>query len=175
MQVPAGYQAKPVDKLISGEFKYDDGFETEWEDAGKAHWQLFYFRWEPARALHRRVRVQRAKMHGPATCLTHIGMTLKANLGQKIISVGEFNLAVEHYIFAVDDQPFDVFFGIYEDQFGPAALANRRLGTASRIEGALTGSRNVGQRFLEIAVHGYDRPELAEAALATELGKFLKL
>jgi exosortase len=169
LQIPSGYQTKPVDELITSEFRYDNGLEIEWEDTNKARWQLFYFRWEPARALHRRVRVQRAKMHGPATCLTHLGMTLENNLGVKVVEIGQFKLAVEHYVFAVEGKPFDVFFGIYEDQTGPTALANRRLGTSSRIEAALGGSRNFGQRFLEVAVHGYDKPADAEGALAKEL------
>jgi hypothetical protein len=161
--------------MVTDEFKYDQGFETEWDDANNAHWQLFYFRWNPARALDRRVKVQRAKMHGPATCLTHMGMTLQSDLGIKIISLGDFRLAIQHYVFSVEGRPLDVFFGIYEDQAGSTVLANRRIGTASRIQAALSGSRNYGQRFLEIAVHGYDRPGDAESALARELGKLIQV
>jgi hypothetical protein len=171
---PANSQTKEVPQLVQSEFKYDHGFEGEWDDQNGAHWQLFYFRWEPARSLKRRVVVQRAKMHGPATCLPQIGMTLKSDLGARIISAGDLKLAIQHYVFEVEGRPLHVFFGIYEDQTGSAVLANRRLGTASRIDAALAGSRNFGQRFLEIAARGYDRPEDAETALARELANLIR-
>ena len=93
-------------------------------------------------------------MHGPETCLTHIGMILRADLGASEITVGDFKLAILHYVFDVEGKPLHVFFGIYEDQTGSAVLVNRRLGTGSRVAAALAGSRNYGQRFLEIAVSG---------------------
>ena len=175
LRLPPNYQTKEVSKLVRIEFKYDEGFEGEWTDQNGAHWQLFYFRWEPARSLKRRVIVQRVKMHGPATCLPQIGMTLKSDLGARVITAGDLKLAIQHYVFEVEGQPLHVFFGIYEDQTGSVVLANRRLGTASRIEAALAGSRNFGQRFIEIAVRGYDRPEDAEAALAREMGTLIKV
>jgi exosortase len=175
VQLPAGYKIKEVQKLVTSEFHYDQGTAADWEDRNGAHWQLFYFRWDPAHSLARRVRVQRAKMHGPSTCLTHIGMTLNADLGATLIRIGEFRMAIQHYVFEVDGKPLHVFYGIYEDQTGSAVLANRRLGTASRIAAALAGSRNYGQRFLEIAVSGYDRPEDARAALTRELATLIKI
>jgi exosortase len=175
LRLPPGYQNKDVPKLVSMEFKYDDGFEGEWDDQNNAHWQLFYFRWEPARSLKRRVVVQRVKMHGPETCLPQIGMTLKSDLGVRMITTGDLKLAIQHYVFEVEGQPLHVFFGIYEDQTGSTVLANRRIGTASRIEAALSGSRNYGQRFVEIAVHGYDSAEDAEAAVSRELAPLVKV
>ena len=68
-----------------------------------------------------------------------------------------------------------IFYGIYEDPTGSAVLANRRQDTTSRIKAALAGSRNFGQRFLEIAVFGYENPEDAKAALVGELGKLIKV
>ncbi|HOW78726.1 MAG TPA: hypothetical protein PK406_04690, partial [Verrucomicrobiota bacterium] len=65
--------------------------------------------------------------------------------------------------------------GIYEDPTGSAKLANRRKDFGSRVAAALDGSRNYGQRFLELAVTGYDRPEAAKAALAQELGKLIRV
>ena len=40
---------------------------------------------------------------------------------------------------------------------------------------ALAGSRNYGQRFLEVAVVGYERPEEAKAALTRELEKLIRV
>jgi len=73
----------------------------------------------------------------------------------------------------VEGRTLHVFYAIYEDATGSEVLANRRLDTLSRIRAALSGSRNYGQRFLEIAVSGYDRPEDARAALERELSKLI--
>ena len=68
-----------------------------------------------------------------------------------------------------------VFYGIYEDPTGPLELANRRRDTGSRIAAALAGSRNYGQRFLEIAVTGPPDPVAARASLQHELEKLLSV
>jgi hypothetical protein len=64
---------------------------------------------------------------------------------------------------------FHVFYGIYEDPAGSAVLANRRMDSASRVAAALAGSRNYGQRFLEIALSGPEQPQDARAALTRAL------
>jgi hypothetical protein len=68
-----------------------------------------------------------------------------------------------------------VFYGIYEDAAGSAELANRRKNSASRIAAALAGSRNYGQRFLEIAVSGPERAADARAALCRALPTLIKI
>ena len=82
---------------------------------------------------------------------------------------------LHQYVFEAEGKLLHVFYGIYEDQGGSGALVNRRLTSASRIRAALSGSRNYGQRFLEVAVHGYERPEDARVALVRELGKVIKV
>ena len=68
---------------------------------------------------------------------------------------------------------FHVFYAIYEDPGGSAVLANRRKDTASRIAAALAGSRNDGQRFLEMVAAGPENPEQAQSALRAELEKLI--
>jgi hypothetical protein len=175
VQIPSDYRIKELPPLVTSEFKYDEGTNAEWEDQDGGQWQLFYFRWNPARSLNRRVVVQRAKMHGPTTCLPQIGMSLKSDLGPRLIVSANLTLIIQHYVFEIDGAALDVFFGIYEDQTGSTILANRRLETASRVQAAFAGSRNSGQRFLEVAVRGYDRPEAAQAAFVRELGKLAQV
>jgi len=71
-------------------------------------------------------------------------------------------LALQQYVFSAEGKPLHVFYGIYEDPTGTTELANRRKDAASRVAAAFAGSRNYGQRFLEVAVSGYERPEMRE-------------
>ena len=66
-----------------------------------------------------------------------------------------------------------MFYAIYEDPSGSAVLADRRQDTASRIAAALTGSRNYGQSYLELAVAGPDNSAEAEADVRGELQKLI--
>jgi len=212
LQVPSGtasYQTLDISDAIRSQFRYDAGLEGQWQDPTGARWQLYYFRWLPTASLNRRVRVQRAKMHGPTTCLPMLGISLKADLGTTVIPIhpapsqqavkveqtilsasapptpqpqarsalqpATLNLAIHQYEFQAEGRLLHVFFGIYEDQTGSAVLANRRLGSLSRLRAAADGSRNSGQRFLEAAVWGYDQAQDARAAFGRELEKLLKL
>jgi hypothetical protein len=102
-------------------------------------------------------------------------MTLKSYLGVINIPISDMTLALQHYVFSTEGSSIHVFYGIYEDPTGSAELANRRQNAASRIKAALAGSRNYGQRFLEVAVAGCERPDEARAALTHELPKLIRV
>ena len=169
------YGAIQIPSEIRSQFKYDAGVEGQWRNADGAQWQIYYFRWEPARALWRRVEVQLAKTHGPEKCLPTAGIKLERDLGVKEVTTNGLKILFQQYVFSAAGRPVHVFYGIYEDATGSTVLANRRMNTASRVAAALAGSRNNGQRFLEVAVHGYDNPDDARAALARELAALIKL
>ena len=178
MPQPDNREAVRVQKIpssIRGQFRSDEDIELRWQDANGGDWQLYYFRWFPAHSLGKRVAIQLAKTHGPEKCLPAAGMRLKADLGVTRIPVGNLELAVHQYMIEAEGKMFQVFYGIYEDQGGSSALVNRRLTPANRIKAAMTGSRNYGQRLLEVAVLGYDRAEDARAALTRELASRIKV
>lgn len=164
-----------IPSAIAGQFCANEGTHARWQDAIGNSWQLYYFRWLPAHSLRGRVAIQLAKVHGPEICLPAAGMVLKSYLGVITVPLGEMELALQQYLFTASGTPIHIFYGIYEDPTGSAVLANRRQDTTSRIKAALAGSRNYGQRFLELAVVGYERPEDAKAALARELEKLIKV
>jgi exosortase len=168
-------QVVEVPPSIRGQFRYDEAMERRWQDANGGDWQLYYFRWFPARSLSKRVEIQLAKTHGPETCLPAVGMSLRSSLGIITVPIAGMELAMQQYVFNAEGRPLHVFYGIYEDPTGSAVLANRRQNAASRIKAALAGSRNYGQRFLEVAVYGYEKPDDAKAALVRELGKVIKI
>jgi len=176
--IAASVEASRIAKAgnTTSQFRADESIEARWEDDAGHAWQVYYFRWLPAHSIRKRVAIQLAKTHGPEKCLPRSGMILEADLGRFLSSnSGHITLALHHYLFSNEFGRINVFYGIYEDPTGPAVLANRRQDTASRIAAALAGSRNYGQRFLELAVWGYDRPAEARAALMTQLTRLVRI
>jgi exosortase len=175
---PAGDAAIKIVEMpagIRGQFRADEGIQLRWQDASGAEWQLYYFRWVPALSLRKRVAVHLAKTHGPEKCLPAAGMKLRSDVGMARMEMDGLDFGMHQYEFEAEGKPVQVFYGIYEDQGGGGELANRRLTPVSRIHAALAGSRNYGQRFLEVAVAGYARPEDARAALPNELQKVIRV
>lgn len=162
-----------IPENILAQFRSDESLHARWQDEAGNAWQLYYFRWLPAHSLKSRVATQLAKTHGPEKCLPAIGMVLKSDLGAFSLDLGGFKLVLQQFLFVAGDRPIHVFYGIYEDSTGSLTLANRRQGSASRVAAALAGSRNLGQRFLEVAVAGIEDPVKAQAALRQELQKWI--
>ncbi len=170
----SSYQEIAMPPSIRGQFNADEGMHLRWEDDGGKSWQAYYFRWFPAHSLKKRVAILLAKTHGPEKCLPRAGMKLQAYLGIITVPLTGMELAMQHYVFNTEGTPLHVFYGIYEDPTGSTLLSNRRQNARSRVAAALAGSRNYGQRFLEVAVFGCEKPEDARARLARELGKLIK-
>ncbi len=171
----SSYHEQKIPPDIRGQFNYDEGTQVRWEDGSGNSWQLYYFRWFPAHSLKKRVEIQLAKSHGPEICLPAVGMTVSADLGIITVPVAGTELAMRQYVFNADGSKIHVFYGIYEDPTGSSRLASRRQDFRSRVAAALAGSRNYGQRFLEVAVVGCERPEEAKAALTRELAKLIQV
>ena len=164
-----GFARVGIPREVLGQFRADRALEFRCSDASGNQWQVYYFRWFPSRTLAHRLAVQIAKTHGPEKCLPAMGMNLVSNPGLFTVSAGSLNLVFQHYLFADQGRVVHVFYALYEDPSGTANLANRRTDVAGRIDAARAGSRNYGQRLLEIAVSGPERPADARAALAREL------
>ncbi len=162
-----------IPAAISIQFRADSDVEAHWQDAAGNSWQLYYFRWNPGHSLAKRVVIQISKTHGPEKCLPAIGMTMKSDLGVVSVPANGIRIAFHQYVFSTDDRLLNVFYGIYEDPTGSDVLANRRKNTASRIAAAIAGSRNYGQRFLEIAVEGPQNPDEARDDLQHQLQKII--
>ena len=162
-----------IPEYVRAGFKADEYVEAQWRDDSGNSWQLFYFRWFPAHSLNKRVAVQLAKTHGPEKCLPAVGVNMKSDLGIVTVPVGDLKFTFRQYVFLADERHLHVFYAIYEDVTGSAVLANRRQDTASRIAAAFAGSRNNGQRYLEMAVAGPEKPEQARTALRGELNKLI--
>ncbi len=163
-----------IPQLVASQFCADESLHASWQDGEDNMWQLYYFRWHPARQLKRRVAAQLGKIHGPEVCLPAAGITMKADLGTILLPLPGMELALQQFLFGVEGRPLHVFYAVYEDQSGSAVLANRRKDWRSRVASALAGSRNCGQRFLELAVFGPAEPLEARTALQGQLQKLIR-
>jgi len=172
-QIP-GFHCVELRPEILAQFQADEATEARWRDPSGAAGQLFYFRWLPAHSLRKRAWIQLAKSHEPERCLTGLGMSRKADFGRVKVSVQDLNLVLQHYAFVMEGRPLHVFYGTYEDFSGTDQLAPRREDTGSRLAASLAGSRNHGQRLLEVALFDIDSPEDAKAALRNLLPRLLQ-
>ncbi len=158
---------------VTKQLSFDGGGQCAWEETSGEYWQLVYFRWLPSRSLYARVRSQMNKAHQPEHCLIASGMKLVQNLGVGSYQVGTVTFALRKYVFEADGRLLRVYYGQYEDSSPPDSVASYREDTASRIEAALSGSRNYGLRILELAVAGVADEVQAELAVQRQLAKLI--
>ncbi len=146
--------------------QYDDAESVRWRDGDGHRWQAFYLRWQPSRLLYDRVRVALAKSHSPEICLRGIGMKLVTELESfQARPNPQLPLLFRHYRFEVEGEQLSVFLSVSEDmKEDPRGFF--RTTHAGRFWAALAGSRNRGQRSLEVAVWG--QPDAASAQVAFE-------
>ncbi len=168
----SGFKTVSLPPGIANQFRADQNVQAHWKDESGHPWQLYYFRWTPGHSLKKRVTTQLAKTHGPEKCLTATGMALQW-VRPIHLKIRDLPVTIQQHLFLADGKPVYVFYGIYEDATGTETLANRRQNTRSRLAAALAGSRNYGQRFLELAVWGYDRQEDSLAAFQQQLSKII--
>jgi len=169
------FRRTKISESVRGQMRCDKGEAGSWQETDGSQWQVFYFRWLPARWLYNRVKVQLAKTHSPERCVPAAGAALKSDLGSSILSISkELNLPFHKYSFEVRGGPLHVFFLVAEDTETVGAPPNLRLNHWQRLLASLAGSRNYGQRSLEVAVWGYEDAQQAEAAVARQLERLVR-
>jgi hypothetical protein len=158
---------------VRTELNFNEGRAMSWGETDGSAWQVFYFRWGPAKSLVDRVRVQFAKSHRPEICLPATGLNLRTDRGVIDLSVGKLILPFRAYEFEDRGLPLHVYYCAWED--GTRGVAsNMRENTSSRLAAALAGSRSVSQRVLEIAVWGSRDNKAADAALHARLQELIE-
>jgi exosortase len=173
-QLP-GFQQLEVRPPIRDQFLADEAVEARWEGEAGIMAQAFYFRWRPARSLWDRVRSQLAKTHEPERCLPAQGLILSSDLGITTVHTHDLVLGFRHFIFRAGERPVHVFYGCYEDCLGGNAFAFSRQDIRSRVAAATAGSRNSGQRWLEVVFWGISNDENSQRSLCDVLPKLLEI
>jgi exosortase/archaeosortase family protein len=150
--------------------RYDEGYNGAWQQGDGQKWQAIFLRWNPGR-----IAVHLAKSHTPEVCLTAAGRELMSQSGLRAIPVHGLQLPFRSYVVRDENGPLHVFYCLWEDRASAQSFRTTRMSYANRLAPVLAGRRNSGQRSLEVAIWGITDQNEADAALARELDKLIKV
>ena len=179
-QQPEFRQPQISDK-VRDMLKYDEGQQAQWREAGGRPWEVFYFRWHPARTKYRAMDItQQAQGHAPDVCLKNAGMTLQNDLGRQIRRVNGVTLLADLERFSDQGRPLHVLSCYWEPD--PAALDYQPASPASTANAMRNAwhalrfherGRNE-KRVLKVAVWGMETDAEAEAAFQEFLARAIQ-
>lgn len=161
VQLPEANQtlrSLPIAETTRTILRYDDAASAAWDNPPGVHWWTFFARWKPERAA-----LQLVRSHSPEICLPAAGRTFRGEESAVAPQTAAGLLQFRAYEFEQDAQPLFVFVCIQDDKVFASSLGAEPWNTQGRLLAAWHGKRNLGQRFLEIAVLG-----LADFAEARE-------
>jgi len=150
--------------------RYDEGFNGTWQQGSEQRWQAVFFRWNPGR-----IAVYLAKSHTPEVCLTAAGRELVSQSALRPVPVQGLQLPFRSYVVKDENGPLHVFYCLWDDRASAQSFRTTTMTYANRLAPVLAGRRNSGQRSLEVAIWGIANQNEAEAALARELDKLIKI
>lgn len=166
-------RAVEISTETSAIMKFDEGKSMQWPERDGTTWQGFYFRWGPAQSLFDRVRVQCAKTHRPEICLSAAGLKLEQYRGTLDFDANGIVLPFRSYRFEQNGSPLFVYFCAWEDG-SRGQGANLRENNSARLQAALSGSRSVSQRVIELAVWGCADEKQADESLRRQIGLMIR-
>ena len=164
----------PFPKEVHEIMNFDEGQAAHWLNGDGTDWYAIYFRWNAARSLSQRVKVQAAKNHRPDICLRATGMTLQEDFGIGSMKVGKVEFIFRRYRFEDHGVPLYVFYFASEDGSLRQSPTNLRENTAARLAAAWAGTRGLGQRMLEFIISGASNEPQAEELLKRELPRLIQ-
>jgi len=169
------YQARPVSATVKDIMQFDEGVSANWADADGRSWLGFYFRWWPATSVYGRMKVALAKGHSPEVCLQATGWTLNSELAPETAVASEgLTLPFRRYTFEQNGKTLYVFFAVEEDHLNGSIPGVFRANPWDRIRAAVAGSRNFGERSMEVAVTGFNSADEAWRAFQKELPGWIR-
>ena len=97
------------------------------------------------------------------------------DLGLHLNSIGGMQIPFHSYTFRVGEKTLYVFFCLYEERPGDAAIIpDPQFEQVDMYQRALQGRRHIGQQSLEFALSGYESEERAQKAFKAQLGEVLQ-
>lgn len=160
----------PIPESTRVILRYDDAKTAAWEQPRGVYWWSFFAHWKPQRAA-----LQLVRSHSPEICLPAIGRNFRRAQPDVNVRAGPMSLDFRSYEFEQNGQPLFVFVCIQEDKrvaSGPADTGEWNL--RGRLQAALDGKRNLGQRLLEVAILGLDDFGRASEALSKTAEEILR-
>jgi exosortase len=169
---PAGNEtvaSLPIPETTRVILHYDDAKSAAWEDPRGVRWWSFFAYWKPQRAA-----LQLVRSHSPEICLPAIGRTFRMARPDLNLHAGSVPLDFRSYEFEQNGRPLFVFVCIQEDKrVAPGLGDTDQWNPRGRLQAALDGKRNLGQRLLEIAVTGVDDFAQASAAVSKTVAEIV--
>lgn len=152
--------------------KYNEGSSASWTSREGDKWSAYYLRWHPGR-----VSRYLATAHSPEVCLPAAGMQLMADLGGTTLPINGMEMPFRAYLFEAGTRQLYVFHSLLEDRYpnDENSLGTRHLDRNTRLEAALQGRRNLGQRVIGLSIHGPNSLQEAEGAVRRELETIVKI
>jgi exosortase len=170
---PAGNSTvaiQPIPESTRVILRYDDAKTALWEEPPGVRWWSFFAQWKPQRAA-----LQLVRSHSPEICLPAIGRNFRGARPAVTVHAGGIALDFRSYEFEQNGRPLFVFVCVQEDKrvaSGPADTGEWNV--RGRVQAALDGKRNLGQRLLEVAVLGLDDFTQAGEALQKTAEEILR-
>jgi hypothetical protein len=121
------------------------------------------------------MKVALAKGHSPEICLQAAGWTLNSELAPDTAVAGDgLTLPFRRYTFEENGKTLYVFFAVVEDQLNASVPGLFRASPWDRVRAAVAGSRNFGERSVEVAVTGFNSADEAWQAFQKELPRWIR-
>jgi hypothetical protein len=139
---------------------YPDGFSEKWTGAYGEMGQSFYFEWPPGRTA-----LQSVRMHSPEVCLSNIGMLMEGILDDAEFGSPAGMIRLHGWLFSQHGRPVYVFHSIMEQGRVPGVSMTRDQSLKRRVSNVVMGTRNRGQRMVEIAFWNLPSEAAARDAL----------
>jgi exosortase len=155
------FAEQPIADATRAILRYSSATSAAWlSDRSAERWWGFFARWEPQRTAQGMVR-----SHSPEICLPATGRTFKGTKPPFVVQSAAGELQFSVYEFEQEQRPLFVFVCIQEDKV-PSQAGVRALewNARGRVQAALNGQRNLGQRLLELALIGSGEYSAAEEA-----------
>jgi exosortase len=148
----------------------DESHAATWKEPDGSDWSLYWVRWNPGNA-----QAEAAKVHRPDVCLNAEGAILEKDLGTHLSSIGGMQIPFHSYTFRMGEKTLYVFFCLYEEVPGRAAIANPQFEGVDMLQRALQGRRHIGLQSLELAVLGYRSELSAQEAFQARLPQLMQI
>jgi exosortase len=165
------FSESPLTPKTKQLLRYDEAGSGAWRADDGTQWQMIYLRWLPGR-----IAVHLAKSHTPDVCLPAAGRSVQANPALEYLPVHGLRLPFRTYTMEETGRTSYVFYCLWEDRAWDQFFQRKDLEDyGNRLNPALEGRRNVGQRSLEVIISGYADLDQAKAALVQQLQTVIRV
>ena len=157
----------PIAPVTRQTLRYDEAENRAWVADGHS-WQAVFMRWEPGS-----VAARMTYNHTPEVCLTAAGQHIIDQSDLMNLTVRGLELPFRFYQLGGTPQPTFVAYCLWEDRSANHRFKTASLGWGNRLGPVLAGTRNTGQRSIELMFTGVNDFDAAKDAVERLLNGIL--